>query len=175
MQRRIIEWTGTRTATCTKSTNQDPHVFKVGDNFDPEKAPCQHKKLVTLKFGDEEETREVACSGTLVLDPFTKRWGGVTYTFDPKDKILGIPCHGRKVAVVEDLKPDDNGIWFFNELVKSSTNSEWFWAEDLEAILSDQGVIEAIQRNLEKIRVMLGIVVFDEDPPRRGPGRPPKV
>ena len=153
MQTRIIEYRGKTHASCPKCNQMveiDPDDFK-------QNSPCPKTETVVVKFGTVEESRKITCPGQLVLVPIAKIWNGRRYDFEPKNVILDIPCENRKVCAVEDVAPDDNSVAFFDGLVKSKANNDWFWATDLEDVLADRGVLGAIERNAEAIRGLLGI------------------
>lgn len=142
MARRIIEYRGNISASCAKCGNVveiDPNKFKQG-------SPCPAVRIVPPRPGVEEEEASVPCGGVLVYDPVAKIWNGKRYDFEPKDEVLGVPCGGRRVCVVEDIAPDDNGVAYFDGLHGSERNG-FFWATDLEQALNDGEVLGVISRN----------------------------
>lgn len=179
MRTRIIEYRGKTHADCDKChqmVEMDPKDFALG-------LPCPVMREAPPRPGVDEEAASIPCGGTLNIVPIAKIWNHNRYDFTRHSEILGIPCDGRRVQVVEDVDPDDNNISFFNDLVKSKANNDWFWAEDIEQVLQDRDIVGAIQRNPEillgfikqyrsEVLELLGLNVADGA--KRGPGRPPK-
>lgn len=150
---RIVEYKGKNFAVCPKCNR----MVEIKGVFDPD-MPCPTVEVLTVKFGDKEETRKIACDGKLNFRPLSKMWGGRVWTFESKDEVLGVPAHGRRVAVIEDVGPQDNNIQFFDDnLVKAKTNNDWFWATDLEQMVTDKDALGTFERHLVFLKDLFGV------------------